>query len=535
MFAVPAKAADNRLDLPMLPGEHWWAGVIADAQLMPFTAESKYRFNFYGNTAGNQGQPLLLSDHGRYIWSAEPFQFQIESGVIHASSDRSPLVSGTEGSTLNQVYRYVSRQYFPAAGRTPDDSLFLHPQFNTWIELTYDQNQKDVLNYARSIRKNGFPPGVLMIDAGWQRTYGDWEFNTARFPDAKQMIRELHSMGFKVMLWVCPYISPNGQYFVTLSLDRKKTGRTVWFVNADKPEQPALMEWWDGFSALADLTSPDGRSWFKGQLDHLVAEYGVDGFKFDGGDPEYYAYAPGTLLSRAKAARDLTPNGYEEAYSRLGLDYPLNEFRATWKMGGQPLAQRLRDKSHSWEDLRKLIPGILDQGIMGYAFTCPDMIGGGDFISFLDGKTLDQELIVRAAQVHALMPMMQFSVAPWRVLSPEKQAIVLQAAKLHESLGPEILALAKESARTGEPIARTLDYEYPGHEYASVANEFLLGPSILVAPVVEKGATQRTVLFPPGTWKGDDGTLVTGPAKEVVQAPLARLPWYRRVNPAAAR
>ena len=46
---------------------------------------------------------------------------------------------------------------------------------------------------------------------------------------------------------------------------------------------------------------------------------------------------------------------------RLGLDYPLNEYRATWKMGGQPLAQRLRHKNHDWADRRKLIPGILNQ------------------------------------------------------------------------------------------------------------------------------------------------------------------------------
>jgi len=42
----------------------------------------------------------------------------------------------------------------------------------------------------------------------------------------------------------------------------------------------------------------------------------------------------------------------------------------------------------------------------------------------------ETELIVRAAQIHALMPMMQFSVAPWRVLSPENLEVVLLAAKL---------------------------------------------------------------------------------------------------------
>src|SRR5581483_8497290 len=164
LLILPAAAHD--LDLPILPDEHWWTGVIADAHLMPFTADSKYQFDFYGDTAGNQGQPLLISDHGRFIWCDGPFKFRIEDGAIHAVSDHSSLVSGTEGSTLREAYRHVSRRFFPAAGRLPAAELFVHPQYNTWIELTYNQNQKDVLTYARAIRKNGFPAGVLMIDEG---------------------------------------------------------------------------------------------------------------------------------------------------------------------------------------------------------------------------------------------------------------------------------------------------------------------------------------------------------------------------------
>jgi alpha-glucosidase len=225
----------------------------------------------------------------------------------------------------------------------------------------------------------------------------------------------------------------------------------------------------------------------------------------------------------------VTPNGHSEEFARLGLDYPLNEYRATWKMGGQPLAQRLRDKNHDWADLRKLIPGILNQGVMGYAFTCPDLIGGGEYLSFRETKTIDEELVVRAAQVHALMPMMQFSAAPWRVLHPDNMKIAREAARLHEQLGPEILALAKHSAASGEPIVRALEYQYPNRDYGAITDEFLLGEEILVAPVLHKGATARTVVFPPGAWRGDDGRLVRGPTKETVNAPLTRLPWWRRI------
>ncbi len=214
----------------------------------------------------------------------------------------------------------------------------------------------------------------------------------------------------------------------------------------------------------------------------------------------------------------------------MGLDYPLNEYRACWKMGGRPLAQRLRDKNHTWDDLRKLVPGILNQGLMGYAFTCPDLIGGGEYLSFRNLDQVDQELVVRAAQCHALMPMMQFSVAPWRVLN---QGIWRSAGRWPCCMR----AWARRSwPWPGKPHRRAnrscvrLEYEYPHQGYVDVNDQFLLGRSILVAPVLAKGATSRTIRFPPGTWKGDDGAIIKGPATTTVAAPLSRLPWYRKTE-----
>jgi alpha-glucosidase (family GH31 glycosyl hydrolase) len=59
----------------------------------------------------------------------------------------------------------------------------------------------------------------------------------------------------------------------------------------------------------------------------------------------------------------------------------------------------------------------------------------------------------------------------------------------------------------------------------------MLGDRILVAPVLQKGQRKRRVIFPPGTWRGDDGSTVAGPTQQDVEAPLARLPWYRLESP----
>ena len=156
------------------------------------------------------------------------------------------------------------------------------------------------------------------------------------------------------------------------------------------------------------------------------------------------------------------------------------------------------------------------------------MIGGGEFRSFQNLSVLDEELVVRSAQVSALMPMMQFSVAPWRILNKEHLAICKNMAILHKNMGIQILELAKQSAKTGEPILRNMEYVFPGMGYEEIKDQFLLGDNILVAPIAKKGLRAREVIFPKGVWKGDDGSIVIGPSKQKIDVPLERLPWYRK-------
>jgi alpha-glucosidase len=409
----------------------------------------------------------------------------------------------------------------------PAPLLFTAPQFNTWIELLYDQRQERILAYAHALIARGYPPGVLMIDDNWQEDYGTWRFSARRFPDPKGMMRELHALGFKVMVWVCPFVSADSENYRLLQkqgllLLEKSAG-----ASSDSPAssaRPAIIRWWNGASAVLDLSNPATRAWFKNELDSLMKEWGVDGFKFDAGDSVFYEPGQPGIEFVSHAPR--TPEGHTVDFAGIGLDYPFNEYRACWKLGGQALAQRLRDKDHTWDALRELIPGMITEGLMGYAFTCPDMIGGGLSSAFEDPAKFDPELVVRSAQVHALMPMMQFSVAPWRVLPPELSDLCLAAARLHVKFRPQILKLAERSAKSGEPIVRPLAWQWPHRDYETIRDQFMLGDDVMVAPVVTKGAQTRPVVFPPGKWLGDDGTVVEGPARREVATPLARLPYY---------
>ncbi len=508
-----------------MEGEYWWAGISAKGHEMPYDASSDVSHDLYGNNFGNQAQPLLLSSKGRYIWSDSPIAYTFKDGKITVTTRSGTIETGNHGDTLSDVYRFVSQTFFPSDGRIPDPLLFTHPQYNTWIELMYDQNEAAILEYARSIIANGYPPGVLMIDDNWQEDYGTWEFSARRFKDPKGMINELHKMGFKVMLWVCPFVSADSEDFRHLAkeglllLDPQKTQDILW---ANTRNKAAVIRWWNGASACLDLSNPKAMKWFKERLDHLVKEYGVDGFKFDAGDADFYNRGVVSWKSEA------IPNDHTRFFAEVGLHYPLNEYRASWKMAGLPLAQRLRDKGHEWKDLQKLIPDQMSQSVMGYAYTCPDMIGGGEYQSFLNSSTIDEELVVRSAQVHALMPMMQFSAAPWRVLSKENNRICRKMAELHLKYGDLILKLSKESAKTGEPIVKPMEFAFPNQGYAMINDQFVLGDGIIVAPVVEKGARSRQVTLPPGSWTADDGTTYEGGKVIEIEVPLERLPYFTK-------
>ncbi len=496
------------IEIPVQDNEAWWSGVVNHGEMLPI--KNGYHANLESNY-GNQVQPLLLSTEGDVIWSEDPFEVKMANNVLTVSSPNSSLIHTDAGSTLREGYLYASKTYFPPAGELPDELMFSAPQYNTWIELMYDQNQQDILEYARNIISNGFPPGVLMIDDNWQEDYGKWDFHPGRFSDPKAMVDSLHAMGFKVMLWMAPMVSPDSDVFRLLS---EKD-----MLLKDAEGNAAVIRWWNGASGILDLSNPDTEEWFKEQLDYLQETYNVDGFKFDAGDFHHY---DNTYTSDGPASRQRQ----SELYGRIGLDYSLNEYRAMWKMGGQPLVNRLRDKAHSWEDLHKLIPDILLQGLIGYNFTCPDMIGGGEFTSFLPGAEIDQELIVRSAQSHALMPMMQFSVAPWRILDNEHLEAVEKAVELRKKYAPVILQLARESVKSGEPIVRSMEYMFPHQGFENINDQFFLGDTILVAPVLEKGIDTRKVVLPAGRWKDSNGKVHEGDQVVEVRVTLESVPHF---------
>lgn len=484
--------------IPFLEEEYWYGSCVKYGMKMPFHRDMSEEIDFTYNPTPNQAMPLLLSSKGRMIWRNKGFNAIFKDGTIQLPDD---CELKKVGNTLKEAYLYAQQHYFSFHVSGPAKELFEGVIYNTWIELTFFQNQKDVMKYAQGILEAGMPAGVLMIDDGWSEYYGDWKFHCGKFQNPKQMVEELHKMGFQVMLWVCPYISADTVKF----REAEKLG--ILITNPDG--KPYIAGWWNGYSAVLDFSNPHAAQWLKNQLEELK-DLGVDGFKFDAGDSVYYR-------EDNKTYRPVSPDEQSRLWAEFGEQYSFNEFRVTFGAGGYGLFQRLCDKEHSWKEtgVASLIPDTLLQGITGHPYSCPDLIGGGEYLNFQDmvSSDLDEELFVRHCEIACLMPAVQFSALPSRVLSKENFACILRSIQVRKKYLTYILKLLEDIPKTGEPVIRYMEYEFPGQGMEKIIDQFMLGDRYLVAPVYEKGKEGRTVYLPRGNWKrGDEETLSEGVA-----------------------
>ncbi len=525
LFATTLFAENFTTKIEILDGEKWYGVATACGHLMPF-ADGMDIIDLNKRHFSNQAAPFLVSSRGRYVWSEKPFAFAIKDGVLNLTSKFEQVSLVSAGDNLKEAYLSASRKHFPADGKIPPEEFFRKPQFNTWIEMMHNQNQAGIENYVRAISENKFPCGVLMIDGGWDRYYGMLDFRKDRFPDVKKLNKMIHDMGYKVIYWVGPFVGSAGLEFLNL----EKSGVLLQDKTKGKRRgcsdfRAAVIPWWSGYSASYDTTDSKAMASLQNKLTDLMAKCDIDGFKFDGGDVHHVQDK--NLVFRGK---DATPSDYTNGWAMLAYKFPYNELRASWKMGGKAVVQRLLDKHYSWKDIKLIVPHMVAAGLIGSAYTCPDMIGGGDYVSFLnvDYSKLDQRLIVRFAQVSALMPMMQFSLAPWRVLDKKHLDLCRDSANLHVNFGDYIVNMAKHSSKTGEPIVRAMEYEFPNQGFEDCFDQFMLGDKYLVAPVVNP-EDLRKVKLPKGKWKDELGEVFDGGKTIEISVPIERLPYFERL------
>lgn len=189
------------------------------------------------------------------------------------------------------------------------------------------------------------------------------------------------------------------------------------------------------------------------------------------------------------------------------------------------------DYSHA-SGLRSLTTDMLSRAVGG-AYGYGTDIGG--YFDYSSPPTTKQ-LFLRWAEWAALSPVFRLhgsgrsgTHTPW---SYDRQTLrtYIALSRLHLRAVPLILKLWRRAERTGMPITRPLWLQYPGDARARAQDqEWLLGPDVLVAPVVSPGAHRRAVYFPRGCWRAPGGgRRYRGPLERTVRAPLTVLPYFFR-------
>eukprot|EP00899_Mesostigma_viride_P002301 jgi/Mesvir1/12071/Mv00353-RA.4 len=402
---------------------------------------------------------------------------QALSALPHPSSSSSPP------SPLSSLSPPEGPALFESLSR-----LLRRPIWSSWARFYSAVTQAMVERYAEEIVGKGFPRAVMEIDDRWQVNYGDFDFDPAKFPDPQGMVVRLHELGFLVTVWVMPFAEETSEAY-------QEGGPKGYFVArgdaGDNDPDSCLFRWWQPSRVAAlDVTNPLAVEWFVSRLQRFQQKYGVDGFKFDAGEP---CFLPGNFRTFAPLR---TPAEYTQLYlQNVVARFPLSEVRTGHKSAHVPTLTRIGDRFSTWSlanGLASIIPTALTSSLLGYPFVLPDMVGGN---GYFDQKP-DEALMVRWAQASVLMPSVQFSIAPWDV-GEEASRLCLDALKLREHFQPVLDRLADEAYRTSRPICRPLWWLEPSDVAAfSVADQFAVGDDIIVAPVMQAGASTRDVYIP---------------------------------------
>jgi alpha-D-xyloside xylohydrolase len=359
-----------------------------------------------------------------------------------------------------------------------------------WRDEYADQAQ--VLEDVSRLRAAGVPLGWVLVDNPWESCVGTLTFDRKRFPDPNGLIRRVHALGLRFMLWVSPRTECGYGY-----TRRQLLGPVA--------------------NLTLDLTQHAVAAEFRARVRKLV-KLGIDGVKADRADEL-------DLEGRSPALDNLYPLLYAHDVMSSLRPGAAGIFRAA-TMGSQRVIPGLwaGDQTGDWAGLQQAIHAGASAAMSGFPSWGSD-IGG------YHSQTLTGDLFARWAQLGAVSPVMEVggqgpNATPW-TMGPQAMAALRAAAVLHYELFPYLYGLL----RRGEPVLRPLGYGYPDDPAAWRAEfELLVGPDLLAAPVTGQGTTP-SVYLPPGGWIDlATGQTVRGDATFTRATPLDVLPLYARAG-----
>ncbi|MBT9671130.1 family 31 glucosidase [Secundilactobacillus kimchicus] len=440
----------------------------------------------------------------------------------------------------------IEEQYASVTGKVP-----MMPDYGLgyWqCKLRY-RTQNELLAAAREFKKRHLPISVIVIDYFHWPKSGEYTFDEKYWPDPDEMIKELHSMGIKLMVSVWPTVDETSSHY-------KEMNEKGYLVQTERGV-PITMNFL-GNNGFVDFTNPDAQKYLWKLLKKNYADKGVDLFWLDEAEPEYtvydfdnYRYYDGSNLQIGNTY----PVGYSKAIydgqREDGQTDIVNLVRCAWA-GSQKYGALVwsGDIDSSFQSLRNQLAIGLNMAIAGIPWWTTDI---GGFHGGVDDDENFRELVTRWFEFATFCPVMRMhgdrephteplsdigggkmpsggATEPW-AYGEKAYAIMKKYMELRENLKGYIRTQMKAAHEVGTPVIRPLFYDFSKDSTAwNVESEFMFGDSILIAPILYAKETSRQVYLPDGTnwFNAYTNEEVPGGQRIQVDAPMDRIPVFIR-------
>jgi len=523
------------------------------------TGEGTFRTGAAGEygflLAGNRRNNLRLSVDGNAIidinnmWVADS-----ASAKISLKADTEYKIFAQTGGDTKLFVRHPSAttEFRSEAGGAVDYYFFYGPELNQVI-AEYRQmtgaapllprwaygfwqcrerysSQKQILDTAAEFRARKIPVDVIVQD--WQY-WGKYGWNAMRFdeqyyPQPAQLMTQLHKEDIHLVASVW------AKFGVETNVDQDMKKAHLLLASADGAREPgeaqAKEDW-------ADLFNPKAQEMFWSELNLGLFHDGLDGWWLDASEPEGDPLkgAP-TFLGPGELVRNAYPL-YETAAVYKGQRAADDRKRVVILTRSAFTGQQRNgtiswsgDVSANWETLRRQIPAGLSFSMSGLPYWTTDI---GGFFRPNDQYTSDayHELLIRWFEFGTFCPIFRIhgyrsETEMWKY-GPEVEQDLRQFDALRYRLLPYIYSQAWDVTKKGGTIMRALPLEYPKDaNVRDIQDQFLFGPSLLVSPVVDKGARARDIWLPAADGWVDFWTGQRHQGGETLKAdaPLSQIP-----------
>lgn len=492
--------------------------------------------------------PFYVSSRGYgFLWNnpaVGTVAFGTNKTEWHALSSKKLDYFITAGDTPMEI----EENYTAVSGRAPR-----MPEYGLgyWqCKLRY-RNQQEILSVAREHKKRGLPMDAIVVDFFHWTRQGDFRFEPRDWQDPQAMVDELKSMGIETVVSVWPTIDEKSENFGKMS-------ENGYLVSADRGN--GLHMTWMGNTVFYDATNPGAQKFVWERCKENYYKYGIKTFWLDEAEPEYgpydfdnYRYYAGPALQCTNIYPLMYAKGFYDGLKEAGEQEVMSLVRCAWA-GSQKYGVLTwsGDVHSSFRSMREQLQAGLNMSVAGIPWWTSD-IGG-----FLGGDISDEsfrELLVRWFQWGAFCPVfrMHGERSPWYEREEEYIEGVRQLTSgqdnevwsfgednyeilkrflfIRENLRPYIRQCMDKASEKGEPVMRPVFFDFPDDKKAwDVEDVYMFGPDILVAPVMEQGARERTAYLPAGTRWTDQYTkkIYEGGQTVTVPAPIDIIPVFVR-------